>query len=140
MASVVAYTGLAPQIVEIETDADATAFVAGDLVSTSSGTLVAASTGAILGIALKSAITDTDDVAIPVELINLNEIYVMKYSTVTAESIIGTGGAITFTLGAHTVTTSGTDVYIVGLHPEDAVGLSGGRVLVRFDNSVVEGV
>jgi len=139
MASVVAYTGLAPQIVEIETDAAENAFYAGDLVTTSSGELIIATTGAILGIAQKTA-TGTADTKTPVELINLNEIYVMKYSTNTAESIIGTGGTITFGVGAHTVTTSGTDVYIVGLHPDDVVTTDGGRVLVRFDNSIVEGV
>ena len=139
MASVIAYTGLEPQIVKIETDAAENAFYKGDLVTTSSGKLVIATTGAILGISRKTA-TGTADTKTPVELINLNEIYVMKYSTVTAESIVGTGGTITFGVGAHTVTTSGTDVYIVGLHPDDAEGDNGGRVLVRFDNSILEGV
>jgi len=134
MASVVAYTGLAPQIIEIETDAAENAFYKGDLVKTASGELVIATDGAITGIALKTA-DGVADTKIPVQLLNLNEIYVMAYSTVTAESIVGVYADITFTAGAHVVTdgTASEDVYIVGLHPDDAVGTDGGRVLVRFD-------
>ena len=145
MASVVAYTGLAPQIVEIETDAATDAFKVGDLVTTSGGELDIASSGAILGIAHRASLTAEDDRKIPVELINPNEIYVIKYHTTTAETIIGEARAITFTVGEHVVAAdSGSpgslDVYIVGLHPDDAEGDNGGRLLVRFENSIFEGV
>jgi len=147
MASVVAYTGLAPQIVEIQENDSASAndWYAGDLVKADGdGELVIATTNVILGIALKAA-TGTDNTEIPVQLINPNEIYVMKYATTTAETEIGDSRGITFTAGAHVVATdSGTpgalDVYVVGLHPDDAVGTDGGRLLVRFEGNVLEGV
>jgi hypothetical protein len=142
--SVVAYTGLAPQIVEIESDAATAAFYLGDLVKCSSGELVIATTGAILGIAKKASVTGNDQ-KIPVELINPQEIYVIKYYTTTAETLIGESRAITFTVDAHVVAAdSGSpgalDVYIVGLHPDDAEGTDGGRLLVRFEGTILEGV
>jgi len=142
MASVVAYTGLGPQIVSIQENSSATAadWSIGDLVKADgSGELVIATDGVIMGIAHKAA-TGTDNTEIPVELLNFNEIYVMAYSTVTTEAIIGTYADITFTVGAHVVTdgTAEEDVYIVGLHPDDAVGTDGGRVLVRFDTTALQ--
>jgi len=147
MASVVAYTGLAPQIVSIQENDSASAndWYIGDLVQADGdGELTIASTGSILGIAKKAA-TGTDNTEIPVELINPNEIYVMKYATTTSEGEVGESRAITFTAGAHVVATdSGTpgalDVYVVGLHPDDAVGTDGGRLLVRFEGTILEGV
>ena len=146
MASVVAYTGLAPQIIEVQENDGATAldWSIGDLVKCDGdGELVIATQGIILGIALKAA-TGVDNTKIPVQLINPNEIYVMKYSTSTAENIIGEMVSVTFTKSAHTCTTggsAGTDAfYIVGLHPDDALGTDGGRVLVRFAFTALEGV
>jgi len=144
--SVVAYTGLEPQVVEIDENdgAGANDWYEGDLVKCDSdGELVIATSGVILGVARKAA-TGTDNTNIPVELINFSEIYVMHYSTTTAETIIGDVGTITFTAGGHYVTSTGSagsaDCYIVGLHPGDDVGTDGGRVLVRFAYNVSAGV
>jgi hypothetical protein len=47
--------------------------------------------------------------------------------------MVGTVGAITYTAGAQYITSgSGSEVVIVGLHPADTVGTSGGRLLFRF--------
>jgi len=142
MASVVAYTGLGPQILNIQENDSASEndWYAGDLVKADgSGELTIATDDAIMGIALKAA-TGVDNTEIPVQLLNFNEIYVMKYSTTTSEAIIGTYADITFTAGAHVVTdgTAVENVYIVGLHPDDAVGTDGGRVLVRFDTTALQ--
>jgi len=145
MASIVAYTGLAPQIVQIESDAATDAFTAGDLVKTNSGELeLATQTLLYQGIARTTAVTGNDQV-IDVELINLNEIYVVKANTETAETNIGESIRITtFTTGAQIFTVGGSsgsaDGYVVGLHPDDAEGLDGGRYLIRFEPGVTQGV
>jgi len=145
MASIVAYTGLAPQIVQIESDAATAAFYPGDLVQTSSGELVLATTTLLYkGIAQTASVTGNDQ-KINVELINPNEIYVVKSNTVTAEANIGEAVTITtFTAKAQIFTVTGTagtsDGYCVGLHPDDAVGKDGGRLLIRFEPAVLKGV
>lgn len=142
MASVKGYTGLATQVLEYQEDTDASAndWYVGDLVKSESGSgqIVIATAGAVLGIAQKTAAGD--DGYLNVELINLNEIYVSDYNTTTAQSLIGDVLDYTFTAGAHTLATGGTtDVYCVGLHPGDAVGTDGGRLLVRFIPTCVDG-
>lgn len=141
MASVQAYTGLAPQVVPVEEAAAgaANAFYDGDLVKATAGELVIATAGVILGIARKTA-TGTASTKIDVELINLNEIYVAVYTGTTAEALIGDVLDFTFTAGAHTLDESGatTDVYCVGLHPADGL-LASGRLLVRFFSSLLVG-
>ncbi len=135
MASVVAYTGLQLQPVEIQEAAASSAndWYAGDLVKNdTSGELVIATAGVILGVA-KDPASGTASTEITVELLNLNEIYVVKHTTsITGETMIGDCLDFTFTAGAHTVAVGGTtDVYCVGLHPDDGALISG-RLLVRF--------
>ena len=145
MASIVAYTGLAPQIVQIVSDAATDAFTDGDLVKTASGELVlATATLKYIGIARTAAVTGNDQV-IDVELLNPAEIYVVKANTNTAKTNIGESIEITiFTAGAQIFTVSGSagsaDGYVVGLHPDDAEGLDGGRYLIRFEPGVLMGV
>jgi hypothetical protein len=140
MASVLAYTGLAQQEVEIQEAAAGSAndFYAGDLVkANSSGELIIATAGKMLGIAHKAA-TGTASTEIPVALLNINEIYVSRYHTdATSEALIGDLLDYTFTAGAHTLEESGatTDVYCVGLHPNDGA-VASGRLLVRFLGTV----
>ena len=137
MASVVAYTGLSSQPVGIQEAAASSAndWYAEDLVkANSSGALVIATAGVILGVAGAPA-SGTASTVIPVSLLNINEIYVVRYkASATAEALIGDCLDFTFTASAHTLNETGadTDVYCVGLHPSDAVGTSGGRLLVRF--------
>ena len=142
MSSVVPYTGLSPQVIEVEEASAgvADAFKDGDLVKATAGELVIATDGVILGIARKTA-TGTASTKIPVELLNLNEIYVCRYHTdATTEALIGDVLDFTFTIGDHRLEESAasTDVYCVGLHPTDGL-LASGRLLVRFFSSLLVG-
>jgi len=139
LASIELYDGLHPHVLDFQEGTTSGSFEIGDLVKTdSSGQVVIATAGLICGIARKKY-TGTAGTTIPVELISFEDIYSCKYSTTTAQSIVGDQATFTFTAGAHVLTTdaSGTDAEIVGLHPGDAVGTSGGRVLFRFLKSVV---
>lgn len=141
MASVVAYTGLIPQVLEFLEGTSHGSFQDGDLVETDSdGRVVIATSGDILGIARRDA-TTTAGSAIPVELINPNEIYVVTSSGTTNQNQVGLQlGFDAFTAGGHTVdeavNTSG-EVTMVGLHPTDGAA-AGGRILVRFRMDMIE--
>ena len=143
MASVVRYTGLAPQVVEIQEAAAGSEndFYDGDCVKIdTSGELVIATAGAIQGIAQKAA-TGTASTKIPIELIDVHEIYVARYkASAIGETLIGDILDFTFTAGAHTLDESGatTDVYCVGTHPNDGTD-TGGRLLVRFLGTLLTG-
>lgn len=143
MASVLAYTGLSPQVVEIQENDSASAndWYDGDLVKCdASGELVIATAGVIQAIARKAA-TGVDNTEIPVELINVHEIYVARYhADATSEALIGDCLDFTFTAGAHTLEESGasTDVYCVGLHPDDGA-VASGRILFRFYGTLLYG-
>ncbi len=137
MASILEYTGLSPQPLEFQEGASAGSFVANDLVQTdTAGQLEIAAAAKILGIA-DSAATGTQATKINVRLINPNEIYVIAYkASATALSLVGKRGDIVYTAGAHTfddASTASNELTVVGLHPGDAVGTSGGRLLVRFN-------
>jgi hypothetical protein len=109
-------------------------FKRGDLVYTdSAGQIILGSAGKIFGIAMNDY-TGTVSTELNVMLISPNDIYALPLNTTTAQTNVGTQGDITYTAGAQYVTvgTSVKEVAIVGLHPADAVGTSGGRVLVRF--------
>ena len=140
--SVLAYEGVEPHVVQIQEAAAGSAndFYIGDLVKATDGELVIATAQTILGIARKTA-TGTASTEIPVELLNINTIYTANYTaSATAETLIGDILDFTFTAGAHYLSTGGTtDTYCVGLHPRDAVGTSGGRVLFRFHYGLFKG-
>jgi len=136
MASVQRYDPIpgAGAILNCQEGATAGSFKQGDLVKVdSSGQVVIATAGYIFGIAGKDA-TGTQATVIPVELIDPTAIYVARSGTTTAQADVGELFDFTFTAGAHTLVEAGatTDVYVVGLHSGDAVGTSGGRLLVRF--------
>jgi hypothetical protein len=141
MASVELYDGMNPEVVGFDVHATPNSFKAGDLVTidATGGVLLATAAVTFLGIAR----TDTSGVGgtgkIPVELINPNSIYVIRWSTtgtVTATSTtqLGSGVGTTNAYGAHTWSdTLTSSAYIVGLDPRDGdTGAAGGRLLVRF--------
>jgi hypothetical protein len=128
------YTGLEPQVLTFEEGAGTQTFKAGDLVvSDSSGQVVVATAGNILGIARDSA-TGTTASAIRVELINGYDIYSVHIgsATATAQTNVGAAGDIVFTAGAQyiDIDTTTSEVYVVGF--DDVLGTTGGRLLVRF--------
>ena len=141
MASVVAYTGLQPQVLNFLEAASAGAFKDGDLVEIhTTGKVKIFTTGDLVGIARRDAQTATNSV-IPVELINPNEIYVVTSSGTTNQNQVGLQLAFDdFTAGAHTaaetVSTSG-ELTMVGLHPDDGA-MASGRILVRFRMDMFE--
>jgi len=141
--SVLNYTGNSPQVIGVQEASAGSAndFYAQDLVKSTSGELVIATAGVILGIA-RSPATGTASTVIPVELINLNDVYVANYkASATTEALIGDVVDFVFTVGAHTLDESSatTDAYVVGLDPRDAVGTSGGRLLFRFNYLLFKG-
>jgi len=107
-------------------------YKAGDLVKFSAGYVVIATSNAISGIARKK--WTASEAECEVELIDTNAIYSCRLDTGTthAQTLVGTIMDFTFTAGAHVLADGTTDVYVVGLDPRDAIGTSGGRVLVRF--------
>lgn len=142
MASVELYSGLNPQVVEIQEAAAGSAndFYDGDLVKITSGELVIGTAGAFMGIARKTA-TGTASTEIPVELLDVHSIFTGRVAsgTTTAETYLGDILDYTFTAGAHTLAIGGTtDVYCVGLHPVDGA-LAGGRILYRFLGTLLTG-
>jgi hypothetical protein len=134
MASFYQKTGLQPQVLTFEEGAGTQTFKVGDLVvSDSSGQVVIATAGNILGIARDDA-TGTTASAIRVELINGYDIYSVPIgsATATAQTNVGAGGDIVFTAGGQYIDihTTTQEVYVVGF--DDALGTTGGRLLVRF--------
>jgi len=135
MASVERVDGGEPQVLTFPEHATDGSFEVGDLVKiATNGKVQIATAGAISGIA-RTKYTGTENSDIDVELIDLNGIYSARYkASATAQSLAGDCLDFTFTAGAHTLDESSadTDVYCVGLDPRDALGTSGGRLLIRF--------
>jgi hypothetical protein len=139
--SVMAYGEYTPQVVEAqEASGSANDWYENDLVKLNgSGLTVIATAGIIGGIARKRA-TGTANTKYELELLDPNAIYVIRAEASTATALVNVGEAfdINYTAGAHyvdTTATSNKEVYIVGIHPGDAVGTSGGRYLVRFSTT-----
>lgn len=136
--SVLLYSGLNPQVVDIMEDDDISAngFYDGDLVSvenTGQVILAVAAQEDILGIA-RTAATGTDNTPIAVELLDIHSIYVCRVAdgTTTTEAYIGDCVDFVMTAGAQYVATGGTtDAICVGIHPVDGLK-SSGRILIRF--------
>lgn len=109
-------------------------FKVGDLVVTdSNGLIVVATAGNILGIAMDDA-SGTANTVIRVELINGIDIYSVPIgsATATAQTNVGAAGDIVFTAGAQyiDIDTTTSEVNVVGF--DDALGTTGGKLLVRF--------
>jgi hypothetical protein len=126
-------SGTAPQVVYCIEGSGTQTYKAGDLVKWSAGTVVIATNGYVDGIARRDAqgVTSSDA---EIELINLDSIYIVKKNTTTAQTDIGSVGDFTFTPGGHVCTLggAGNDCVCVGLDQRDAIGVSGGRLLVQF--------
>lgn len=136
MASVESYTGMTGNVLGCLEGTTSGSYAIADLVKTDTdGRCVISTGGKILGIA-RRGYTGVAATAMEVELINPNEIYVMRYkASATAQTLVGKVADLVYTAGAHTVDDASTtykEVEIVGLHPSDAIGTSGGRLLVRF--------
>jgi hypothetical protein len=126
------------------TAGSANAFYAGDLVQMdSSGELVIASSGVILGIAEKTA-TGTASTEIPVDVVSADEEFIGKYtSSATSEALAQDLGDFTFTVSAtagHTIAVGGSDadLRIVDHDPRDPWTTSGGRLIIRFLDSALQ--
>ena len=107
-------------------------FQVGDLVKfDTSGELVIATAGAILGIALKSA-TGTASTYIPVDVLAPEtEFSAVWTSEATTETLLNDIADFTFTTGAQVLTGAGTtDAIVVDF--DDPVGDTSGRVIVRL--------
>jgi hypothetical protein len=126
-----------PVIIKEYTNDTGTTYAAGELVKLSSGLVTIASAGAIWGVALKTAVASATT---PVQLIFPGQLWEIAYSTTTAATLVGTGHEITFTTTAQVVnsTTTNPDVMIVEVSPKDAVGTSGGRLIVNFVHSACQ--
>jgi hypothetical protein len=126
-----------PVITKEYTNDSGTTYLAGELVKLSSGVLTIASAGAIWGVAEKTAVASA---TIPVHLIFPGQLWEVAYSTTTAATLVGTGHEITFTTTGQCVnsTTSNPDVMIVEVSSKDAVGTSGGRIIVNFVHSACQ--
>lgn len=138
MASVEPYTGLAPQTILCQEGATSGSFTKGDLVKTdSSGQVVLGTAGKIFGIA-ENGYTGTQGTVVPVTLINYNEIYsIANKAAATNQNLVGIVADMVYTAGAQNVDTAANtykEVEVVGFDPRDAIGTSGGRLLVRFIN------
>jgi len=118
-------------------------YKAGDLLKfDSNGYVVIATAGAIHAIAKEDATGVTATVT-EVEMLDFNELYVAYYkSSATAQNLVGQIADFTFTVGAHTLSESGgaNDVVIFALDNRDALGTSGGRLLVRFRTALGTGI
>lgn len=116
------------------------AFVAGDLVKLdSSGTLVIATAGDLLGIA-KADHPASTSVYVPVDILDPNSDFLVHAAGATATTDVGDILDILPTTTAVTTTTdSAHDVKVIGLWPGDAVGTSGGRYIVRFGPNSCQG-
>lgn len=134
MASIVRYSTGQPTPV-LGKEAAAQTFKEGDLVYFDSDGLVAVSTaGNIDGIARKDA-SGTTSAEIPVELIELDAVYVATYkAAATDQTIVGTVLDFAFTIGAHVLGdgTDTTDALVVGIHPNSTIGSNSQKILFRF--------
>ena len=129
-----------PQVVELPEHGTPGSFKRGDLVKlASNGKVQIATAGVILGIAQRDY-TGTENTLIPVDMIDSQSLFVARYTaSSTTQSLVGDCVDFTFTAGAHTLSESSatTDAYVVRLDPRDAVGTSGGRLIIRFKSTLL---
>jgi copper oxidase (laccase) domain-containing protein len=129
-------TNLNPQIITCLEGTTHGSFALGDIVYTdSAGRIILGTSNKVFGIA-HAGYTGTAGTPLAVELINEFDLYSIPYATTTSQGIIGQYNDLTYTHDAQVVAAtqgSNKDVFIVGLDPRDALGTSGGRLLVRFN-------
>jgi hypothetical protein len=137
--SVILYSGVEAQTIEVQEGSSAGSYEAGDLVYfDSSGQIIIATTGKIAGIATADATaaagsaSDTQDM----ELLDYNGLYLITAgaAVATAQDDVGDDVNLDFTAGAHfaETTSSSPEIAIVGLYPGDAVTTQGGRYICKF--------
>lgn len=137
MAGVLPYTAKDGIILNYPEKSSA-AFAKNDLVylddSTGQIDVCGADPALILGVALQTA-SGTAGTSIPVLVIRPGDLFIMRCSTTTAQAYVGDRYGIVTTTGALTVdVTDATNerVCVMGLDERDAVGTSGGRMIVSF--------
>ena len=133
MASVELISGN-PIVVKGVEHATSGSFQVGDLVKIgTNGKWRIGTAGLFYGIARRNAAT-VEDTVHEVELISFGNVYSVHYVGATSVALIGDAVDFTFTAGAHTCVEggAGADAYVVALDTRDAVGTTGGRILVRF--------
>jgi len=134
LASVYLYSGT-PNVIKAKEEGTAGGFKKGDLTQFHSDghVRIAVANETFSSIAMNDA-TGVDLTPMDIDLLSVDNIYVAKYkNAATSEALIGDCLDFTMTAGSHTLDEGGatTDVYCVGLHPEDGAK-TGGRLLVRF--------
>jgi len=140
--SVLLYSGVTAQtITQQETsNTSSNAWYSGDLVHISATGYATISTGVlILGIAV-STCTGVDHADFDVELLDFNALYTMTEvaTTATARANIGALWDITYTPGAHTITTDASHhIYAVGIYEGNDDTTAGGRYIFKFNQTVV---
>lgn len=138
--SVLLYSGVRSQIIEVQEGSSAGSYKAGDLVKfDDSGQIVLATNGYIAGIATEDATgsagsaSDTQDL----ELIDFYALYLITEAAATAADQVNVGEVydLDFTAGAQFANSATTgEIHIVGIYPGD-LAVNGGRYIVRFNAS-----
>jgi len=137
--SVLLYSGVTAQTIEVQEGTTAASYEDGDLVRfDTTGQIILAATGIIAGIATEDATASSgsaSDVQ-AMELIDINALYLMTAGDLvaTAQADCGNNVNIDFTAGAQFAeTTSSTpEINIVGIYPGD-LAVAGGRYIIRFN-------
>lgn len=126
-------------------EANSQSFVVGDLLYLNSGAATLATTSQetqLFGIALKKATNvTTGNASIPILVICPETLFVAQLDDATAVAYVGEDYGINYTSGSMSVDlsdTSSTSVRIEMLDSRDAVGTSGGRVIVRFQPATMQ--
>jgi hypothetical protein len=134
MASFAFYSGNTPDALPC-LESSGQSFKRGDAIKFTSGLAVISTDGATQGYAGQDA-SGTASTQLVYYPFGYDNIYLAYNSTTTAATDVGSFFQIRdFTAGAMTVTasTNGQSEFLcVALDPRDAVGTSGGRVLLRF--------
>ena len=140
MASFAYYSGNTPEALPC-LEASGQSFKRGDAIKFVSGLATISTDGVVHGIAGQDA-SGTVNTVLVYYPPSYDNVYVAYNSTTTAQTDVGSYFQIRdFTAGAMTVTASSAgnlDFICVALDPRDAVGTSGGRVLLRFLPPAVE--
>ena len=130
-----------PVIVKEAPSAATGTYAAGEVVGLTSGACVIGANGNCAGVSLQAAVTGgtTKFLVITPE----NE-WIMSYASTTAATQVGVDYLLTYTTGSQVVsaTTTTPTVTVQELDKRDAVGASGGRLIVRFNqaNCVMTGL
>jgi len=124
-------------------EADTQTFVAGDLVYLNAGQVtVAADDATIFGVAQCTSAADTNNVAVPVSVINPSQTWLAEFDDAQTAAYIGEDYGCNVSTGDMSVNlgeTTNTTVTLIDLDPRDGVTTaSGGRVLVKFLPGVLQ--